>query len=50
MDSTASVAGKSERWSTACGEIPTSRPLGTVLGGGWENPDVIALKSAPSRG
>jgi len=39
-----------ERWSTACGEIPTPGPLGTVLGGVQENPDVILLKSAAARG
>jgi len=41
---TASVAGQSERWPTACGEIPPLRPLGTVLGGVRENPDVIPVK------
>jgi len=41
---------QSERWTTACGKIPTSAPLGTVLGGVQENPDVILLKSAAARG
>jgi len=39
-----------ERWSTAGGEISTSGLLGTVFGGLRENPGVIPLKSAPSRG
>jgi len=30
--------------STACGGIPTSGPLGTVLCGVWENPDVTPSK------
>jgi len=42
--SNASAASQLECWSTACGEIPTSGPLGTVLGGMWENPDVIPSK------
>jgi len=43
---TDSAAGQSERWSTACGEIPTSGLLGTVLGGVRENPHVMPIKSA----
>jgi len=41
---TASVAGQLECWSAACMEIPMSRPLGTVLGSVWENPDIIPSK------
>jgi len=40
--STAFVAGQLECWITACREIPTSGPLGMVLGYMWENPDVIS--------
>jgi len=47
--SIASAASQPEYWSTACGEIPTSGPLGMVLDGVRENPDVIPLKSAPCR-
>jgi len=47
---TASVAGQSECWSTAGGEIPTYGPLEMVLGGVRTNLDVIPLKSAPSVG
>jgi len=38
---TASVADQSECWSKACREIPASWQLGMVLGGVWENPDII---------
>jgi len=38
------------RWSTACGEIPTSGPLETVLGGVRGNLGVIPIKSAHPRG
>jgi len=44
---TPSAAGQSEHWSTLCGEISTSGPLGMVLSGTWENRDVIP-KSAYS--
>ena len=47
MHSTASAAGQSERWSTACEEIPMSGSLKTVLGGMRENPDVIPLSKVP---
>jgi len=40
----ASAAGQLECWSAACVEIPMSRPLGTVLGSVWENPDIIPSK------
>ena len=30
--------------------VPTSGPLGMVLGGMWENPNIIRFKSAPSLG
>jgi len=42
--STASVASQSKCWSTACWEIPTSQPLGMMLGGVWENADIIPSK------
>ena len=38
------VAGQSEYWSRACGEVTTSKPLGMVLGGMWVNPDIIPSK------
>jgi len=45
--STASAAGHLERWSIASGEILTPGPLGTVLGGVRENPDVILPQKCP---
>jgi len=39
--------GQLEHWWTPCGEVPTSGPLGIVLNGMWENPDIIPLKSEP---
>jgi len=45
--STASAAGQSECWSTACGEILTSWPLEMVLRGVRENPDVIPSQMYP---
>jgi len=49
--STASVAGQLEHWSTGCEEIPTS---GRYTGNGARrrvgNPEVILLRSVPSRG
>ena len=49
-DTQTSADSQQERWSTACGEIPMSGPLGTVLGSMQENPNVICLKNAPSDG
>ena len=48
--SIASAASQPEYWSTACGEIPTSGPLGMVLNGVRENPDVIPSKVPPADG
>jgi len=45
--STASAPSQLECWMTACAEIWTSGPLGTVLGGVQENPDVIPRQKVP---
>jgi len=48
--STAFVAGQSDCWSTACNDIPTSWPLGYVLGRMQENSSVIPHKSVGTPG
>jgi len=49
QNSTASAVGQSERWSTACGEIPKSGRLETELGSAGKSRR-HPLKSAPYRG